>query len=375
MKKIFLTILLFSISSIAQTQFQIPTKDGLSVLNGQFDLPQAHCGEGPFPTILIVSGTGFSYRDGLTVLPLQGDRSYIYKYLGQQFAEKCWLTVRWDYRGVSCDSSPGNEAKRCVDEEARKLMTYESMLEDIESIYKYSKAHPSVSANNFVILGHSEGSLNVSKLISEKRLNPKGVLYIGGVTESPKSIFHWQIVTRPAEWLFELDVNRDDILTNEEIKSEYSKSKFASLKYPIEVFLSPKGSWSKQEYLDKSELEFNQYKEIELAKDDNDHFRMGKHIYSKQSYWKMWFTNDVSVLDLLSDYSGKIIYINGDIDSQVPGVRERDFLLNFNKPMLNQPVFKVPKGIGHSLGSHNYFGPIEDDMVLEVESSIFELMK
>jgi len=254
-------------------------------------------------------------------------------------------------------------------------MTYAKMLEDIESVYRYASSHPLVKKEGLVVVGHSEGSINVSRLIGQGRLRPKGLLFIGGITESPRAIFHWQVVVRPGTWLFELDRDQNQVVTNNEIEAGFSSSKLASLGYQASAFLSPSGSWTQGEYFAKAERDFAKYRRLELAKPDQEPFRLaGRFVYSQQSYWKMWFLDNTSVLDHLQNYEGPVIFMNGDIDSQTPAARVHNFLRHYKKPLRSYPVVKVYKGIGHSFGRHPLLGPVEEVMASEIEKSIREIL-
>lgn len=366
-------ILLFATTSFAKTykEFRIPTKDRKSFLTGQFDLPLPQCGSGPYKTVMIVSGSGWSYRDGL--MGRSGvEAEYIYKYMAKYLTKQCYLVVRWDYRGVSCDRKQASDVQKCINQKVRSEMDHRSMLEDIESVYNTAIQFPLVDRANFKMIGHSEGSLNISTLISENRIHPKGLVLMGAMTESPKSIFYWQSVTRITEYLMTLDKNNDSLVTNEEIKDGFLKSKLTMFG-TLEQFISPKGFWNSDEYKKSLDPGFIQYAKQILAMKNDEPFFLDNKIIAKASYWKMWFLDDVSVLDRLSNYQGKIIYMNGDIDSQTPGIRELNILNNHSRWMRNRPKFKLYKGIGHCFGTDVLLGPIQNSMVREIYKSLEEL--
>ncbi|HPI41122.1 MAG TPA: hypothetical protein PLJ21_09980, partial [Pseudobdellovibrionaceae bacterium] len=203
---VILALLFHSIfaSAAEYEEFKVPTTDGKSLLTGQIDLPPAKCGAGPHKAVMIVSGSGWSYRDGF--MGRSGsDGDSIYRFMAKSLQDKCYLVVRWDYRGVSCDRKQPSDVQKCIDQKVRAEMDHNSMLEDILAVYKFAESFPLLDKSEFKIIGHSEGSLNVASLIYQNRILPKGVLFMGALTESPKDIFYWQAVLRKIEWLFELD--------------------------------------------------------------------------------------------------------------------------------------------------------------------------
>lgn len=370
---ILLAVLFFAFMSFSQTfnEFRIQTKDKKAFLTGQFDLPLPQCGAGPYKTVMIVSGSGWSFRDGF--MGKSGTPSdYIYKTIAKYLTQKCYLVVRWDYRGVTCDRKQPSDIQKCINQKVRSEMDHRSMLEDIESVYNTALQHPMVDRARFKMIGHSEGSLNTSELIFENRINPKGLVLMGALTESPKGIFYWQSVTRKTEYLMTLDANKDGIVSNDEIKTGFLKSKLSSLG-SLESFLSPNGFWTLEAFQNSMHIQFLQYEKQILAMKNEEPFFLNNIIIAKTSYWKMWFLDNISVLDRLASYQGKVIYMNGDIDSQTPGIREFSILKNNPHWMRNKPKFKLYKGIGHCFGTDGLLGPIQYNMLQEIYKSLEEL--
>ena len=104
------------VGAFAETgaQFTITTKDGLSVLNGQYDIPTENtCGLGPYKTVLVVSGSGFVYRDGKMGYS-ENEADYLYKYVngiflpdyGRVEADRLWCSK------VEVRETPSNMAMR-----------------------------------------------------------------------------------------------------------------------------------------------------------------------------------------------------------------------------------------------------------------------
>jgi pimeloyl-ACP methyl ester carboxylesterase len=374
LKSLFIIFCCFcSVGAFAETgaQFTIPTKDGLSVLNGQYDIPTENtCGVGPYKTVLVVSGSGFVYRDGKMGYS-ENEADYLYKYMSKSFTSKCLMMVRWDYRGVSCDINSKADIDKCIDQSVRSKMGYESIKADIESVYNHVLNHRLVDKSNLIVLGHSEGSINTANLIKEQRINPSKLILMGSVTESPQSIIQWQMSTRHYEWLFEMDADKDDIVSNEEIESGFAKSKLTLLGKK-ESYLSPDGRWTRESFLRLVEKHYIDYANTVLTTDDSEIFKFGKIIFANYSYWKMWFSDRESVLEKLRNYEGKVTYINGDIDSQTPGFRQKKFLDDFKLVIKPEVKFYVIKDIGHAMGKHILLGPIEDTMVEELYKRIVE---
>jgi hypothetical protein len=252
-------------------------------------------------------------------------------------------------------------------------VTGENQLDDIEAVYNFARANKQIDYKRFAVLGHSEGSINLARLIREQRINSTAVMFIGGVTESPKSILRYQIAERPVDWAFAMDVNNDGVLTNAEMKEGYLTSAMNGY-LPLENILSPDGSWTRERF----QKEFDALYEMALVdaaqKKENDTFEQSGVVYASMNWWKQWFTDESSVLENLKNFTGPIEYHNGTIDSQTPGLRELDFLKNSKIQMQSVPNFKVHPGKGHGLGIHSLYGPMDEAIADEVVATLKSLL-
>ncbi|WP_413291185.1 alpha/beta hydrolase family protein [Bdellovibrio sp. HCB337] len=353
-------------------EFSIPSKDLKTHITGQIDYPTADCGPEKLPSVLIVSGTGFIYRDGFAGKS-GTERDYIYRDLSKRFTQNCVITVRYDYRGVLCDIKAKEDGAKCIDQKIRAEVTSENIQEDIESVYLYALTQPQVDAGRFGILGHSEGTYNVAKLVSEKRVQPKTLLFMGAMLESPVTMIRWQMADRIFEYMFELDANKDEVLTNEEIQAGFLTSNLIIFGKP-DQFLHPEGSWKKEEERTLLRSQYTQYRKAVLLEDDKAPYITNSFVFASYKYWKMWFSETTPVLRLLADFQGPILIHNGDRDSQTPGLREQAYLQKYNWKIKSHVRFNLHPGKGHGLGNHPLIGPIDeaiaDQMVQDLKTAL-----
>lgn len=361
---------LIGLSSLAGP-FQVPSQDGLSQISGQIDIP--NCNQAMYPAVFMVGGTGFFSRN-VFFGRSRTSRDFVFADLAQRFTAACIAVVRFDFRGVTCDLTDKSKLQTCVDQNLRTSVTDETILDDIQAVYNFAISSKSIDPSRFFMLGHSEGSLNIARLIARKSIHPAGILFFGGITESAKSILHWQIVDRAVEWSFEMDSNSDGTLTNAEIKSNFSKSKFNG-SIPIDMLINPTGSWNKTSLVDFFEKTYQSITDDTLAKSDLEPYQIGGVIFSAYKWWKRWFEDDISALENLRDFYGPIKYHNGDIDSQAPGLREKAILDSSQIKMRSTPVFQIHPGKGHGLGSDPLYGPIDESIADEIVSDIHSWAK
>jgi len=115
-------------------------------LAGTFTYPN---GDGPFPTIILISGSGGQNRD---------EELFNHKpfwVIADYFAENGIATLRYDDRGI--DNSEGNFA----------ISTSEDFAEDAKAGIEFLKTHPKVNASKLGIVGHSEGGMIAPMVAAE----------------------------------------------------------------------------------------------------------------------------------------------------------------------------------------------------------------
>lgn len=338
-------------------EFSLKTFDGLSVINGQIDFP-TQCERRSYKTVFIIGGTGLYYRNmyiGLSGTP----QDFVAKDLAQILTSNCLAVVRFDYRGVTCDITTKDLISTCLDQEIRRDVDAQTILDDIELVYDYARNHDRIDKNNIVINAFSEGSLNVGRLVKKKKINPKGLVFVGGITESPKSLVRWQFIDRSVDFAFNMDTNGNGILSNYEIIDAYPNSFFEKNDVPLLSLMSPTGVWDR--------YTLNQYFSGQYATIVNSvliapahlPYRHKQLIYSNMGWWKTWFTDREPVISKLAKYRGPITYFNGTLDIQAPGRRQLSFLKNYTGTLVRRPRFNVIEGKGHLLSDHPEFGPID----------------
>ncbi len=342
----------------------VNTNDGATSFGIQIDFPE-HCSKLSYPAVILVGGTGLYSRN--VSLGISGtDRDLVFKDLSNKVTQNyCVATVRYDYRGVSCDLIDDLSIEQCLDEDIRKTLTAKTLLEDIQLVYDTAVNHPEINKNKISMLGHSEGSINIARLISKKSVSPKSVVFFGGVTESPKSLLRWQFVERSVDQAFAMDTDSDGLLTNYEIMTGFENSQFAGL-VPIQTLLSPTGVWMRIGLETSFAYQFNFIMANSIIQPDNKPYIQNDIVFSGYGWWKKWFMDGKSVVEHMKDFTGPITYFNGSIDSQAPARKEMDFLAQNIHMMKSVPEFKLYEGKGHCLSSHPQFGPIDNNIADEM---------
>lgn len=114
--------------------------NGEITLAGTLSLP---IGQGPFPVVLLNSGSGPQDRDGNTPPSYMTD---MFRIFAERLAEVGIATLRYDERGVAM--STGDYA----------AATLSDLLSDVEALLDLVDEHPQIDFSRVAMLGHSEGA-------------------------------------------------------------------------------------------------------------------------------------------------------------------------------------------------------------------------
>lgn len=373
-KVIFTVIsIVLSLGNAQAAEFSIPTTDGLYTLKGQIDFPDQV--QKSFPLVVMIPGTGLFDREGF-IGHSGTDRDFIFKDLSKALNAKGIATLRFDYRGVYCNSRKNPDISVCVDNAIRQTVTPENMRSDFAQLFNYGTQVAGVDPAKVSVFAHSEGTLHTSRLIGAKLINPKFVTFMGMVAESPKSIIYFQMVDRQVDEMFGADTNKDSILTNQEVQTACD-----SYHVPPETcehLKSPTGSWSRETFATPYKAVYQQIYDDAIKADDAAAYipvPAKKTVQASYRWWKMWFQDDRNAMDDLMDYKGKIYAHNGTIDSQTPGVREFNLIRSKKSQFVSFPDLKLYPGKGHTLGNDPVYGPIDLDIRDGIVNQIVSAMK
>ena len=150
---------------------EITVAAGDVTLSGTYSRPDGE--PGPYPTALILAGSGPLDRDGnVRRLPLNLSRD-----LAQTLAERGWASVRYDKRGVG--ASTGDYLRTGFYDE----------LSDAEAVLGSLVARPDVSM--VVAVGHSVGATMAAELAARQDVLD-GVVLLAATAQTGEATLIWQ---------------------------------------------------------------------------------------------------------------------------------------------------------------------------------------
>jgi len=362
-------------------------------MTGQIDLPGgAVAGH---PVVLMVPGGWFMDRDGY--MGGSGtERDLIYRDLANDFLRAGLAVVRYDNRGVHCNemtmpccpaSSSELEVSRhylnvCVDADMRQTVTVQTQMDDVEDVWQVIADHPALDAQRILVWAHSEGALNVARLIGRGRIDPQGVQFVGAITESPAAIFRWQTIERYLEHVMDWDQDGDGFITQADVDRHFPDDQiFAAVGISSDVLAAPDNGWNRTLLHELFAAEYETMRTSALAKPDDAPYPEPspelRVVAASNNWWKQWFVDETSLIDHLASCRCRVVFHLGELDSQSPACRQ----LAFGEERIKTGMFEIAprlvlhKGRGHSLRTGEpVMGPMDEAAKASLAAEARELL-
>jgi dienelactone hydrolase len=152
-------------------------------LSGELMLP---AGDGPFPAVLLLPGSGPTDRDGNQPPYLRTD---LHKQIAEHLAKNGVATFRFDKRPAHVNMAkwPKSTDPAFYSE----YFSFENHVADVEAAYKAMAGAKGVDPKRLAILGHSEGGLFACW--EAPRLKPKAVVLAATAGDTMVSVLRYQI--------------------------------------------------------------------------------------------------------------------------------------------------------------------------------------
>ncbi len=367
-------------------EFALPTHDGVTQLRGDVISPDGL--NVPTAALLMIPGGGFTERDGF-LGDSYTDADLMFRRLAHRVVQAGFVVARYDNRGVtghelsigltrdSIDPEGDTDQyfKQCVDVSVRRTVTPESLFDDAELVYRFVEQHPHVDASRIAVFAHSEAGIHLCRLIGAQRVNPQGIVIAGTPVGSPIEVLRWQMIDRYVEVVMSWDSDGDGRVSAADVASSFGDS------FLIEVGLTevdlapPNGHWERQELL----AFFTARHEEEKAKTLNipddapypqvDDESRPDFVLASNRWWKQWFADETSTLDLLRDFKGHLSFHFGEIDRQFSPDSEVERIGAETKQLSTVPKVTLHPGRGHAFATAK---PIAGPMDQEAEDILVD---
>jgi pimeloyl-ACP methyl ester carboxylesterase len=189
--------------------------------NAQLTIPAV--GEGPFPGVLLIHGSGANdlnetggiiLIDNKTGSKIYPDKQTFFQ-IADYLSERGFVVLRYDKRGVASNFT-------ILDSNVWGNVTFNELKQDAEKALSVLLQQPEVNATEKVILiGHSEGTMIAPRIAVDSPDKVKNIVLMGAVAHSLKDLLYFQIVTNPLDYVEKkLNRNHRDILTMKEVSDD-----------------------------------------------------------------------------------------------------------------------------------------------------------
>jgi pimeloyl-ACP methyl ester carboxylesterase len=182
--------------------------------NAQLTLPAI--GKGPFPGVLLISGSGANDKNGTLGFAHKNGPKPVTPYLqiAQYLSERGFAVLRYDKRGVS--------ANYTINQNVWGNATINDLIHDAEKALNILTLQPEVDPKRISIIGHSEGTIIAPRVAIDNSTKVKDIILMGTVAQNLiRDILRHQVVELPSEYATQvLDKNHTGLISIQQIAKD-----------------------------------------------------------------------------------------------------------------------------------------------------------
>ena len=181
--------------------------------NAQLSFPVI--GKGPFPGILIISGSGAQDKNGTVGSVHKNDPIALTPYLqiAQYLSERGFAVLRYDKRGIG--------ANLTIDHKIWGNSTINDLINDAKKAIAVIALQPEVDPKRISIIGHSQGTIIAPIVALDYSTKVKNIILMGTVAENFRDSAHRQSVSIPSEYATQvLDKNHTGLISIQQITKD-----------------------------------------------------------------------------------------------------------------------------------------------------------
>ena len=170
-------------------------------------------GEGPFPAVLLIHGSGAADMDGYIPPELSGTETgaRIFLQIAEYLSERGFVVLRYDKRGLG-------ENATILDANVFGNATVQQLQRDAEVVLDVLMQQPEVDRGNITLLGISEGTTIAPRIGAERPDDVKNIVLMSAASQTLYDIMYANLVNRTILFAQELwDDNHDGLLSLQEV--------------------------------------------------------------------------------------------------------------------------------------------------------------
>jgi pimeloyl-ACP methyl ester carboxylesterase len=182
--------------------------------NAQLTLPAI--GKGPFPGVLLISGSGALDKNGTSgFVHKNGPKPPTpYWQIAQFLSERGFAVLRYDKRGIG--------ANYTIDQNVWGNATANDLIEDAKKALNVLTMQPEVDAKRISLISHSEGTIIAPRVAIDNSTKVKNIILMGTVAQNLiRDILRHQVVDLPSEYATQvLDKNHTGLISIQQIAKD-----------------------------------------------------------------------------------------------------------------------------------------------------------
>ena len=176
--------------------------------NAQLTYPAG--GKGPFPGVLLISGSGGLDKNGTA-----GPKTKPEWQIAQHLSERGFAVLRYDKRGV------GPSSYYFSNSNAWGNATANDFIHDAEKALNVLMQQPELDPKRINLIGHSEGTIYAPRVAIDNPTKVKNIILMGTVAQNLASLGFYQTVHLPLEYAARvLDKNHTGFISIEQIAKD-----------------------------------------------------------------------------------------------------------------------------------------------------------
>jgi len=352
--------------TVRRRDLVIDLGDGLKT-DAQLTLPVM--GDGPFPGVLLIHGSGNTDMDEYLPPIATGtdEATRLFLQIAEYLSNRGFAVLRYNKRGVGLNGA-------ILDMDAWGNMTIQDLVQDAEKALEVLRQQPDVDSSKISIIGHSEGTM-IAPRIAVKDPTITNIVLMGAGAQNLREMVYFQIVDRPvicAEDTF--DADHDGRLSIQEVEATLNIRGVNLCPLPPQALIQNiTGEWSWCPGLDTNMDDYfdieNELKPLQTAMFD---------LYTSSDpdspYYWVWlqshFALNDTALDIIGNISASILIQQGEGDTQT--IVEQAFLLEqrLTEAEHNDHTLITYPGLGHTFypvdGWIQPLGPMQDRVLADL---------
>ena len=349
-----------TLETITRRDLVIDLGEGLTT-DAQLTFPAV--GNGPFPGVLLIHGSGVTDMDEYLPPVATGtnEPSRPFLQIAEYLTRRGFAVLRYNKRGVGLNGT-------ILDMNAWGNITVQDLVQDAEKALSVLKQQPEVDSSKISLIGHSEGTM-IAPRIAVEDPTIANIVLMGACAQNLNDVVYYQIVKRPilcAKDTF--DTDHDGLLTLQEVEATLNIENINQCPLPpLALIQNNSGEWNWNPGLDTNidgylDIE-NELKPLEVAA-----FNLYTSSDPESPYYWIWLQSHIAlkdtILDIIGNVSVSVLILQGEGDTQT--TVDQAFLLEqrlTEVEHVDHTLITYP-GLGHTFypadGWIQPLGPIRD---------------